>query len=69
MTLLPEQLLLILCLHNGAKHQWEMLGWIADVAQLITIHKNMDWDEVMKQAVESGIERILFLGFTPQRIC
>ena len=62
MTLPPEQLLLILCLHNGAKHQWEMLGWIADIAQLISIHKNMDWEEVMKQAAESSIERILFLG-------
>jgi hypothetical protein len=62
MTLPPEQLLLILCLHNGAKHQWELLGWIADIAQLISIHKNMDWEEVMKQAAESSIERILFLG-------
>jgi len=62
MTLPPEQLLLILCLHNGAKHQWEMLGWIADIAQLISIHKNMDWEKVMEQAVESSIERILFLG-------
>ena len=62
MTLSPEKLLLVLCLHNGGKHQWEMLGWIADIAQLISIHKKMDWDEVMKQAAESSIERILFLG-------
>jgi len=62
MTLPPEQLLLILCLHNGGKHQWETLGWIADVAQLTSIHKDMDWERVMNQAAESSMKRILFLG-------
>jgi len=62
MTLPPEQLLLILCLHNGAKHQWETLGWVADVAQLISMRKDMDWERVMNQAAESSIRRILFLG-------
>jgi hypothetical protein len=62
MTISPEQLLLILCLHNGAKHQWETLGWIADVTQLISVHKDLDWEKVMNQAAELSIRRILFLG-------
>ncbi len=62
MTLPPEHLLLILCLHSGGKHQWETLEWIADGSQLFSSHKNMDWDKVIRQAAESGIERILFLG-------
>jgi hypothetical protein len=62
MTLPPEQLLLILCLHNGAKHQWETLGWIADIAQLIGVRKDLDWKRMLDNAIRSGIERILFLG-------
>jgi len=62
MTVSPEQLLLILCLHNGGKHQWETLGWIADVAQLIGVRKDLDWERILDNAFRSGIERILFLG-------
>jgi hypothetical protein len=62
MTLPPEQLLLILCLHNGGKHQWETLGWICDIAQLIGVRKDLDWERILDNAFRSGIERILFLG-------
>jgi hypothetical protein len=62
MTLQPEQLLLILCLHNGGKHQWETLGWICDIAQLIGVRKDLDWERILDNAFRSGIERILFLG-------
>ena len=62
MTLPAEQLLLILCLHHGGKHQWETLAWIADVAQLISLQQDMDWERVVNQAAESSIKRILFLG-------
>jgi len=64
MTLSPEESLLIICIHHGGKHQWEMLGWISDVAQLIVNHRGMDWERVMKQAVQSGIERMLLLGLS-----
>jgi hypothetical protein len=62
MTVSPEQLLLILCLHHGGKHQWEMLGWICDIAQLIGVRKELDWERIVDSAFRSGIERILFLG-------
>jgi hypothetical protein len=62
MTLPPEQLLLILCLHNGGKHQWETLGWICDIAQLIGVRKDLEWERILDNALRSGIERILFLG-------
>ena len=62
MTVSPEQLLLILCLHNGGKHQWETLGWICDIAQLIGVRKDLDWERILDNAFRSGIERILFLG-------
>ena len=64
MTVSPEQLLLILCLHHGAKHQWGSLGWICDCAQLVGVCNNLDWDSVLDQAFRSGIDRILFLGLS-----
>jgi len=61
-TVSPEQLLLILCLHNGGKHQWETLGWICDIAQLIGVRKDLDWERILDNAFRSGMGRILFLG-------
>ena len=60
-NLLPEYMLLILCIH-GTKHQWERLEWIADVAQLIRAHPNMDWDRVMMDGSRAGNQRMLLLG-------
>jgi hypothetical protein len=57
----PEDLLLILCIH-GYKHYWDRLDWICDVAGLVRIHREMDWNLVMNQAVMLRAERILFLG-------
>jgi len=61
MTLSPEDLLVYLCAH-GAKHAWERLIWIADVAGLIHRHSNLDWRRVYDLAVEQRCERMLFLG-------
>jgi hypothetical protein len=62
MTLSPEELLLVLCVHNGGKHQWGTLGWICDIAQLIGVRKDLNWERILDNAFRSGIERILFLG-------
>lgn len=62
MTLSPEKLLLVLCVHNGGKHQWEILEWICDIAQLIGARRDLDWEWILDNAFRSGIERILFLG-------
>jgi hypothetical protein len=62
MTMSPERLLLTLCLHHGGKHQWETLGQICDIAQLIGVQKDLNWGRVLDIALRSGIERILFVG-------
>jgi hypothetical protein len=55
-----EDELVLICIH-GAKHFWERLMWIADVAALIS--KNaVDWDRAVAAAREVGAERILRLG-------
>ena len=55
-----EDELVLICIH-GAKHFWERLMWIADVAALIS-QNPLDWDRSMLAAREVGAERILRLG-------
>lgn len=55
------ELLLILCVH-GAKHSWERLGWLCDIAELIDGDHDLDWDRIMAQARDTNNERILLLG-------
>jgi hypothetical protein len=57
----PEDLLLILCAH-GAKHSWERLGWICDVAEMIRAHPQLDWARLLAEARELGAERMLRIG-------
>jgi hypothetical protein len=61
MTLSPEDLLVYLCAH-GAKHVWEKLIWIVDVAGLIHRRSNLDWRRVYDLAAQQRCERGLFLG-------
>jgi hypothetical protein len=60
-TLSPEDYLVYLCVH-GAKHLWERLGWLADIAVLISNQPRLDWDFVVKEAARQQSERMLFLG-------
>jgi hypothetical protein len=55
-----EDELVLICVH-GAKHFWERLMWIADVAALVS-RQAPDWDRAMAVAREVGAERILRLG-------
>jgi hypothetical protein len=57
-----EDSLLILCVH-GAKHRWEQLRWICDIAELINTHQErIDWERLLKQSRALGGERMLLLG-------
>jgi hypothetical protein len=55
-----EDELVLICVH-GAKHFWERLMWIADVAALIS-RQPLNWDGVLAVANEVGAQRILHLG-------
>lgn len=59
----PEDLLLLLCLH-GAKHQWERLGWIRDVAALLEQRAafDLDLDAALARSIEQRCRRVLLLG-------
>ena len=56
-----EDELVLICIH-GAKHFWERLIWIADVAALVNRQAGIDWDRVAASAREVGAERMLHTG-------
>ena len=60
-TLAPEHLLLFLSSH-AAKHAFERLGWICDVARFLMITPNLDWDIIRSYAVRTRTDRQLLLG-------
>jgi hypothetical protein len=47
---------------HGATHFWERLGWIADVAALVTRQSGLDWKEAVEIAKEVGAQRMLHTG-------
>jgi hypothetical protein len=60
-TLHPEVLLPSLSEH-GAKHAWERLAWICDIAELARSRTALDWDDILRQAHRHGGGRTLALG-------
>lgn len=60
-TLPTDVLLLVLCVH-GAKHVWERLSWIVDVAEMIACRPALDWTALLARADEAGHGRELLLG-------
>src|ERR1700674_1634715 len=56
-----EDELVLICIH-GAKHFWERLMWIADVAGLVSRQTGIDWERVADSARVVGAERMLHTG-------
>jgi hypothetical protein len=56
-----EDELVLICIH-GAKHFWERLMWIADVAALVSRQTDIDWERVADSARAVGAERMLRTG-------
>jgi hypothetical protein len=61
-----EDELVLISIH-GAKHLWERLMWIADVAALISRQTNIDWKRVADSARVAGAERMLHTGLSLAR--
>jgi hypothetical protein len=56
-----EDELVLICIH-GAKHFWERLIWIADVAGLATRQTGMDWVRAEESARAVSAEHLLHAG-------
>jgi hypothetical protein len=59
-TFSVEDTVVMLCVH-GAKHFWERLGWVLDVAKLATAQE-VDWTRVTRIAARMESTRVLLLG-------
>ncbi len=59
-TFSVEDTLVMLCVH-GAKHFWDRLAWIVDVAELIQAQP-VDWEQSLQIAAEMKSTRVLLLG-------
>jgi hypothetical protein len=60
-ALCVEDELILISIH-GAKHFWERLIWIADVAALMTRQSSLDWERVLATAEELRATRMLYTG-------
>lgn len=56
-----EDELVLICIH-GAKHFWQRLMWIADVAALVSRQTDINWERVADSANAVGAERMLHVG-------
>jgi hypothetical protein len=56
-----EDTLLILCVH-GAKHGWNKLMWVCDIAEVIRVNSHIDWTWLIEHAEKLGGRRMLLLG-------
>ena len=65
-ALAPEDLLLILCVH-GAKHLWERLIWLCDLAELLAATPDLNWENVLEATRTRGVQRMTALGLTLMR--
>ena len=59
-ALSADDLLFSLCVH-GSRHLWERLGWICDIAELITRHE-INWTALLQRAADTDSERMFLLG-------
>jgi hypothetical protein len=56
-----EDHLVLICIH-GAKHFWERLMWVADVAALIARHPELRWEQAAQAAEDVGAGTMLHGG-------
>ena len=58
----PEDLLIVLCIHGGEKHRWVRLQMLADIARLLVVNADLDWDVVLDRARVLDREHTVLLG-------
>jgi len=56
-----EDEVLLICIH-GAKHLWERLSLVADVAAFVTRQTSLNWERTFAAARAVGAERMLHIG-------
>jgi hypothetical protein len=59
-TFSVEDTIVMLCVH-GAKHFWERLSWVLDIAKLVTV-REVNWPLALEIAGKMESTRVLLLG-------
>lgn len=68
-ALSSADLLSFLSVH-GSKDLWERIGWVVDIAELLRNTPNFDWDQAMRLARESRLQRMVCLAIVlAQDLC
>jgi hypothetical protein len=57
----PEHTLIVLSVH-GIKHEWARLFWVRDIVQLLSLHPEIDWRLVEREARRFGVWGCVALG-------
>ena len=59
----PEDLLIIRCqdaVKEYWKDTWPQLKWICDIAEIVRVNPEIDWEWIFEQSKNSGNQRLLF---------
>ncbi|MFN7926233.1 MAG: nucleotidyltransferase family protein [Bryobacteraceae bacterium] len=57
-VLAPEDQVILACVH-GAKHGWERLLWLYDIAMLVRAHPNIQWRDIFERADKLGARNVV----------
>jgi hypothetical protein len=60
-TLGDEDMFLFLCAH-GAKHGWDQLALLCDLAEMVRGRPGLDWDAILGRAQKAGKQRMIQVG-------
>lgn len=60
-TLKPEELLMYISMH-GAKHRWNWVKWICDIAAFLESYPTLDWASALAKVDEFRTKRVLLLN-------
>lgn len=59
-----EDLLLVLCVHNG-RGFWQRLAWVCDIAELLAKQqRKLNWPQLIARAKTDSVLRMLLLGLS-----
>jgi hypothetical protein len=60
-TLDDEDMVLFLCIH-GAKHGWDQLALLCDLAEMTCARPKLKWEEILRRARKAGKQRMVVVG-------
>jgi hypothetical protein len=66
-TFSPQEELLVMVVH-GAKHRWERLSWLLDLARALAI-VTIDWDSLLRAAASMRIRHHVLLAVSLAHVC